>query len=146
MKKIIVLALAVTSLAACNEQKSKESVTINTDTSTNVTMDNMDNATTTTTTYTPADGDISYTNGKLMVWRNNAYVEADNDVTLDDKIVVKRNGEATRNGVVIKLEDGERVSRTGRFFNRTGEVIEDGWDATKRGAKKVGEKVKDIVN
>lgn len=146
MKKIIVLALAVTSLAACNEQKSKESVMVNTDTSTNVTMDNMDNATTTTTTYTPADGDISYTNGKLMVWRNNAYVEADNDVTLEDNIVVKRNGEATRNGVVIKLEDGERVSRTGRFFNRTGEVIEDGWDATKRGAKKVGEKVKDIVN
>ena len=146
MKKIIVLALAATTFAACNEQKSKESVTVNTDSSTNGTMDNMDNTNTSTTVYTPAEGDISYTNGKVMVWRNNAYIEADNDVTLDDNIVVKRNGEATRNGVVIKMEDGERVSKTGRFFNRTGEVIEDGWDATKRGAKKVGEKVKDIVD
>lgn len=146
MKKIIVLALAATTFAACSEQKSNESTMVTTDSSTEVTMDKMDNTTTTTTTYTPADGDISYTNGKVMVWRNNAYIEADNDVTLDDNIVVKRNGEATRNGVVIKLEDGERVSKTGRFFNRTGEAIEDGWDATKRGAKKVGEKVKDIVH
>jgi hypothetical protein len=48
------------------------------------------------------------------------------------------------------------VNRTGRFFDRTGNAIENVWDDTKRGvkkagkavgnaAKKAGEKVEDAV-
>lgn len=160
MKRIIVIALAATTLAACGDQKNTETTTVSTDTmstmvdtSTNAISDN----TTVTNAYVPAEGDVAYRDGKVMVYRNNTYVEADRDVTLDDGIVVRRNGEVTRNGVVVKMEDGETVSKTGRFFNRAGEVIEDGWDATKRGvskaakavgkgAKKVGEEVKDAVH
>jgi hypothetical protein len=160
MKTIIVLALAATAFTACNDQKKTETTTtVNSDTMTTAvdTTTNAINNTTTVTTYTPAEGDVAYRDGKLMVYRNNAYVEADKDVTLDDGIVVRRNGEVTRNGVVVKMEDGETVSKTGRFFNKTGAAIDDAWDATKRGvskaakavgkgAKKVGEEVKDAVH
>ena len=107
--------------------------------------------------YSPAEGDIIYREKKINVWKNGAYVEADNDVTLDNGIIVKRNGEVSRKDKTVKLEEGEVVSKTGEFFNSVGEKIEDGWDATKRGVKKAaaevekaaektGEKVNDAVN
>ena len=155
MKRIFVIALAVTSMMACNEQKEKDTVVVDTttDTSTTVIMDN----TTVANPYTPEEGDVIFRNGKVMVYRNNTYVESDKDVTLDSGIVVKRNGEVTREGVVIKMDDGEAVTKTGRFFDKTGQAIENAWDATKRGvskaasavgkgAKKVGEEVKDAVH
>ncbi len=160
MKTIIVLALAVVSITACGDQKNTDTTTVTTDTlnsyadtSATVVTDN----TTVVNAYVPAEGDISYRGGKLMVYRNNAFVEADRDVTLDSGIVVRRNGEVVRSGTTVKLEDGETVTKTGRFFNRAGEAIDDAWDATKRGvskaakavgkgAKKVGEEVKDAVN
>lgn len=154
MKKIFVLAIAATSFVACNDQKATDT-TVETDTTTTVSTD----VTTTTvpTAYVAGEGDVIYRDGKVLVWRNNAYVETDKDVTLDDNVVVRRNGDVVRDGKVVKLEDGQAVTRTGRFFNKAGEAIEDAWDATKKGvnkagdaiqkgAKKVGEGVKDAVN
>ncbi len=154
MKRIFVFAIAATSFVACNDQKTTDTTTVNSDTTTMVTMDDNTMA---TQTYVASEGDVMYRDGKVMVWRNNAYVEADNDVTLDDNIVVKRNGDVIRNGETARMEDGEAVTRTGRWFNKAGEGIEDGWEATKKGvrkageaikkgAKKVGEEVKDVVN
>jgi hypothetical protein len=160
MKTFIVLALAAVSITACGDQKNTETTTVTTDTlngyadtSTTVVTDN----TVVVNPYVAAEGDITYKDGKLMVYRNNAWVVADKDVTLDSGIVVRRNGEVVRNGTTVKLEEGETVSKTGRFFNKAGEAIDDAWDATKRGvskaakavgkgAKKVGEEVKDAVN
>ena len=120
-------------------------------------------STTKTAAYSPSEGDITYRNGKLMVWRNNKYVESDKDVTLGEGLVAKRNGEITKDGEVVSLDEGESVSKTGRFFNKAGEGIEHAWDATKKGVskaagavkkagkkvgeagKKVGEEVKDAV-
>lgn len=156
MKRILVFALAASLLAACNDQKSTETTTtVNSDTATIITPGA--STSTTSTLYTPAEGDIMYRDGKVMVWRNNGYILADNDVKLDDNIVVRKNGEVIRNGVVVKLEDGQGVSKTGRFFNKAGEAIDDAWDATKagvkkaadavgKGAKKVGEEVKEAVH
>ena len=152
MKRLFVFALAATTFAACNDQKNTDTTTVNTDSTTTVTTD-----VTTTTTYVPGEGDVIYRDGKVMVWRNGVYVITDKDVTQDDGIVIKTNGTATRNGVVVKLEEGGAVTKTGRFFNSVGEAIEDGWDATKKGvnkagqaikkgANKVGEEVKDAVN
>ena len=158
MKRILVFALAASSMAACNDQKSTETTTtVSSDTAMIVTPDVTSSTTTTTTAYTPAEGDIMYRDGKVMVWRNNDYVLADKDVNLDDNIVVRKNGEVTRNGVVVRLEDGQAVTKTGRFFNKAGEAIDDAWDATKagvkkaanavgKGAKNVGEEVKEAVH
>ena len=112
---------------------------------------------TTTTTYVATEGDVIYRDGKVMVWRNDAYVLADEDVKLDDNVIVKKNGDVVRNGKTVRLEEGEAVTRTGKWFNKAGEGIEDGWDAAKKGvnkagdaikkgANKVGEEVKDIIH
>jgi len=143
MKRIFVLAIAATSFVACNDQKTTDTTTVNSDTTTTVTMD--DNAMN-TQTYVAGEGDVTYRDGKVMVWRNNAYVAADNDVTLDDNVVVKRNGDVIRNGNTVRLEEGEAVTKTGRWFNKAGEAIEDGWDATKKGVNKAGDAIKKGAN
>jgi hypothetical protein len=92
-----------------------------------------------------------------LVWKNNDWVAADNDVTLDNGIVVRRNGRVVRDKEEVELEDGVVVNRSGRFFDKAGNVIEDGWDGVKKGAKEakdgikkganeVKEEVKDVFN
>ncbi len=165
MKKILVLVMATAVFAGCTDNKSSssETTTINSDTVATtpsaVTMDtsSMNNSTTTTTTYVPAEGDVMYRDGKLMVWRGSSYVLSDRDDNQDGGIIVNRRGEVRRDGKTVQLEEGEAITRTGRFFNRAGEAIDDGWDATKKGvnkaagavkkgAQKVGEEVKDAVD
>jgi hypothetical protein len=138
MKKLFVLSIiGATILVSCNsENKETTSTTTNSDTT--------ENAAAAITTYAPAEGDVSYRNGKVMVWRNNDWVETDEDVTLNDGVVVRRNGEVKRGDDVVKLEEGESVDRSGRFFDKAGNAIEDAWDATKKGVKKAGEEVKDV--
>ena len=148
MKKVFAFALVAAALTACNDGD-RDTTTVDTDTST-ITQ-------TTTTTYTPAEGDVSYRNGKVVVWKNNDWVVSDKDITLDNGVVVNRKGEVRRDKDVVILNDGEVVSRTGTFFDKTGNAIDDAWDATKRGvkkagnaiekgAKKVGEKTKDVFD
>src|SRR5215204_5062771 len=127
MKNLFVI-LIVGALLSCNNDDTR---TTKTNTSTHA-------------AYAPSDGDVTYRNGKVLVWRDDEWKEADNDVSLNDGTVVKRNGEVVRNGKVIELEDGEGVDKTGHFFDKAGNAIEDAWDATKEGAKKTKEEVKDV--
>ena len=147
MKRIFVTALIAASLVACE----------NADTTDESTVETTETTTSTTTTYTPGEGDVTHRDGKVMVWRNNNWVEADEDVRLDNGVIVYRNGEVKKDNDVVVLRDGEFVNRSGEFFDKTGNAIEDAWDATKRGAKKageavenaaqkVGDKTKEIVN
>ena len=146
MKKIFALAFIAAGFTACNDADT-DTTSVDTDTTT-TTM-------TTTRTYTAADGDVSYRNEKLMVYRNGGWVESDKDVTLDNGIVVSRKGEVRRDKDVVVINDGEVLDRSGNFWDKTGNAIEDGWDATKRGvkkagnaiekgAKKIGEETKDV--
>ena len=45
-----------------------------------------------------------------------------------------------------ELEDGEVVTRTGRFFVKSGNAVEDAWDATKKGARKAGDAIEKGAN
>ena len=139
MKKIIVMALAAFSLAACDDAD-KASVETTSDTTQNTT------ATTTTTTYTPVEGDVKYEGKKVMVLRNGSWVEADADVKLDNGVTVYRNGRVERGDYEVVLEDGEVVNRSGDFFDRTGNAIESVWDATKSGVGAAGRAVKKGVS
>ncbi len=134
MKKFFVLAGMAAILTACNNDGSSDN-TVNND---SLRQDSINQANSASSNYQAAEGDVSYRNGKLVVWRNNAWVDNDADVTLDNDVVVRRSGRVERNGDTVELEDGEVVTKTGRFFDRAGNAIEDAWDATKRGAKKVG--------
>jgi hypothetical protein len=158
MKKTMVMA-AVILLAACNSNNKTETpVTMDSDTAKLVVTPEppVTPVPPSTTVYTPAEGDVAYRNGKLMVWKNNNYVEADDDVTLEGGVIVKKNGEVTKKDKTVKLEEGQSVSKTGKFFNKAGEGIDDAWQATKKGVgkaadavkkagKKVGEEVKEAV-
>jgi hypothetical protein len=137
MKKILAFAVLSASLFACNDAAKTGDTAGDADTTTTSTT----TTTTTTNQYNAADGDVSYRNGRLMVWRNGNWTESNEDVTLDNGVVVRRNGEARRDKDVVTLNDGEVVDRSGNFWDRTGNAIEDGWDATKRGAKKAGQKI-----
>ena len=128
MKKLFVIAIIGASLLACNE---------NTE-STNKTDASAHEA------YAPANGDVTYRDGKVLVWRNNEWVETNDDVSLDNGVVVKRNGEVVRNDDVVVLKDGEVVNKSGNFFDKAGNAIEDAWHGAKKGVKKAGEEVKDV--
>ena len=138
MKKFLAMAVAVCSLAACND--AADDTTVETRDTTTMTTTNTANA------YTASEGDVTYRNNKVLVMRNGEWVETNEDVTLDNGVVIKRNGRAVRNNEEIELEDGEVVTRTGNFFDKTGQAIENAWDATKRGVKKAGQKIEDAVD
>src|SRR5690606_7444431 len=91
--------------------------------------------------YTPAEGDVTYRDNQLMVWKGNEWVLADQDVTLDNGVVVYKNGEVKKEGKTVKLEDGEVVTGVGKFFDKTGEAIEDAWSSTKKGVKEAGDAI-----
>lgn len=165
MKQMIALLFTAISFTACNNADKTETTTstnadtmeltppTTTTTTTNVISDTVTN----TRAYVPAEGDVVYRNGKVMVWRNNDYVESKEDITLNDGVIIRKNGEVKKDDKMMKLEEGESVTTTGKFFNKAGEGIEDAWDATKKGVgkaasaikkagNKVGEEVKDAVN
>ena len=145
------MALAAILLAACNNTGAD-----------NTTAETRDTTTTMATTdtsyaYTPAEGDVTYREKKVMVMRNGEWVEADKDVRLDNGVVVYRSGKVRKDGKERELKEGEIVDKTGNFFDKTGRAIENAWDATKGGVKevahdvekaatKVGEKTKDAVD
>jgi predicted small secreted protein len=138
MKKILGMMAAVFTLAACND--GTDNATVETRDTTTMTTTN------TASAYSASEGDVTYRNNKVLVMRNGEWVETNEDVTLDNGVVVKPNGRVVRNNEEIEMEDGEVVTRTGNFFDRTGQAIEDAWDATKRGVKKAGQKVEDAVD
>ena len=171
MKSIILFAAASLCFAACNNSDKTETTTMNADSTTinsantyadtaAMTAPSTTTTTTTTSTYVPVDGDVSYRDGKVMIWRNGNYVVADRDVTLDDgSVVYYKTGEVKHKDgkTKIKLDEGESVNHSGNFFDKAGEGIADGWDATKKGVKKagqavgkagkkVGEEVKEIIH
>jgi hypothetical protein len=130
MKKILVAA-GILFLAACNNEKSDANTT---------------ETTTTQRTYTASEGDVSYRDGKVVVYRNNAWVDADNDVTVDNGIIVRRNGRVVKDNEEYELEEGVVVTKTGDFWDKAGNAIEDGWEGIKRAFRKVKEEVKDAVD
>lgn len=162
MKKIMALAFAAVSLAACNDSTT-DTTTVETTDSTSTTITPAPDTTTTMATdtntsmaYAPTEGDVTYREKKVRVYRSGQWADADGDITLDNGVVVSKNGRVTRDGKAIDLEDGEVVTKTGNFFDRAGNTIEKGWDKTKegvkdaanaieKGAKKVGKEAKDLV-
>jgi predicted small secreted protein len=135
MKKIIVIAFVAVSLAACNSNEADKETTIET----------KDSTTSMTTTYTAVEGDVKYTGNRVMVMRNGQWVEADEDVKLDNGVMVNRNGRVTKDDNEIELREGEMVNKTGEFFDNTGQAIENAWDVTKEGAKDAGRAIKNTA-
>ncbi len=138
MKKIIALAIVATSFVAC-ENKETGKVEVDSSTTTATTPS-------TSSAYNATDGDVTYTDKRVRVMRNGQWVDADEDVKLDNGVVVYRDGRVRRDDLEIEMEDGEVVNRTGNFFDRSGRAIDNAWDVTKEGAKDAGRAVKNTAN
>jgi hypothetical protein len=130
MKNVLIPLAAVVMLTACN---TNTDTTKKTDTSTHA-------------AYAPSEGDVTRREGKIMVWHDGEWKEADKDVYLSNGALVNRKGEVVKGDKVIVLDDGEVVDKSGRFFDKAGNAIDDAWDATKKGVKKAGEEVKDVFS
>lgn len=154
MKKIFSLAAISFIIFSCNDNTTK---TTETSLDTTMTKDGTV-AATTVTTYTSADGDVTYKEGKLMIYENGSWKEAEKDVVLDDGTVVTVKGEAKdKNGKTVMVSDGGIINKTGKWFDKAGNAIANAWDDTKdavkegahevkQGAEKAGEKIKETVN
>lgn len=143
MKKIFLMASLVALLSACND-KTDENTVVTDDTLGPVTTTEAPVTTTETVAvhkYTPTEGDVTYRNNQLMVWRGNDWVKVEKNVTMDNGVVVYQNGEVKKEGKIVKLEDGEVVTSVGEFFNKTGDAINDAWNSTKKGVKKTGDAI-----
>ena len=137
MKRILALAFAASFMVACDDNNSTENSTTVNDGS-----DAPISSPAPSTTYTASEGDVTYRDDKVRVYRNNDWVDADDDVTLDNGAVVYRDGRVKKDDKEVKLEDGEVVNKTGDFFDRTGNAIEKGWKDVKEGAKEMGKDIK----
>jgi hypothetical protein len=135
MKKILLVAgiAGMSFLLSCKDEKKGAATTTTTE-----------NATT-TTTYTASEGDVTYKGGKLMVYRNNAWVDADDDITVDNGIVVRKTGHVVKDNDEYELEDGVVVTKTGNFFDKAGNAIENGWEGVKKAFRNVKAEVKDAL-
>lgn len=139
MKKMFLMAGLAAVVMACNNDTTRSDADGDS-------VDNTSNNAANAPMYKESDGDVSYRDGRVVVWRDNNWVDADNDVTLDDGTVVRRDGKIVRNGEERDLDDGVVVTRTGRFFDKAGNAIEDGWEGLKKGTKEAAEGVKDGFN
>ena len=137
MKKVIVLAFVALFFIACKDSNETEKTTVESNENNTITD--------TSETYLPEDGDVLYTDKKVRVRKNGKWVDADNDVILDNGVVVTRNGRVRKDGRERNLEDGYILNKTGDFFDRSVRAIENAWDATKEGAKDAGRAVKDAA-
>lgn len=140
MKKFFFIASVVALLASCDSSTNTDTV-VDRDTIAPVATE-----TVITKTYTPTDGDVTYRDNTVLVWRGGEWVKTDKDVTLDNGIVVYQNGEVKKEGKTVRLEDGEVVTSVGEFFDETGKAINDAWNSTKKGVKKAGDAMEKAAN
>lgn len=147
MKKFFLVASVVALLSACNAN-TDESTVVKTDTLGPVITNETPLTSTETVVvnkYTPAEGDVTYRNNQLLVWKGNDWVKVEKDVTLNNGVVVYKNGEVKKEGKTVKLEDGEVVTSVGEFFNKTGDAINDAWNSTKKGVKNAGDAMEKVA-
>lgn len=130
------IALAACTLAACENNQSGEGTTTDTATAGVVSTEPA------MATRTPGDGDVTYESGRVRVYRNNTWEDASDDVTLNNNVVVYRDGRVVRDGTEYEWEEGYVVDRDGNVWNRTGDALENAWDATRHGVKEAGKEIK----
>lgn len=137
MKKLLIPGLLVAILASCGESQVK------TEAEPNVTVTPQPEMVV-EETYAVTDGDVTFKEGKVLVFKDGAWVVAEKDIALDDGTVITVKGDVkSADGKIITLKEGETVSKVGKFFDRTGKAITNAWDATKEGVENAAEAAKD---
>lgn len=140
MKKLLAIAMVSAWLAACNDGQTDNKPIESPGTNTPESQEPA------TPAYTPDNGDVSYREGKVMVWRNGEWKEADDKIKLDNGAIVHQDGRVIRDGKEITLQDGELIDEEGNIFDRTGKAVESAWKDTKEGVKEAGKEIEKGAN
>lgn len=145
MKKTLGIVFGVALLAACNSSENQSAeATTDSSGSAVITVDTNMVAPPVTVQYT--EGDVMLKEGKTYVYTNGNWVVAEKEIKLDNGIVIAPNGEVkSKDGKVVVLEEGEYVNKSGNFFDRTGNAVENAWDKTKEGVSKGAAATKDAA-
>jgi hypothetical protein len=117
-----------------------------TDVTTRYETDTTDNAAKSTPMHQHSEGDVTYRNGSVLVWKNGDWEATNDDVRLNDGAVVHSNGHVEKDNDVVVLDDGEVVDDSGNFFDEAGHALNKGWNEAKKGVKKAGEGVEKGAN
>lgn len=78
--KQTIIAFAALTFAACSNSHTETTTTTD---SPGVTTTTTTSNTTISTAYTPAEGDVTYRDGKVKVYKGSTWVDTDNDVVLE---------------------------------------------------------------
>jgi hypothetical protein len=135
MKKIFLAACTLALFMACNDQGS----TTNADSTTDTTDRNM----MTTTTYTPTEGDVTFKDHNVLIYKGDKWVPTEKSITMGNGVVVYMDGTVKNGEQTDTLFEGEIVSHTGDLYDQAGNAIHDAWDATKKGVNDAGDAVKE---
>lgn len=139
MKKIFLISCLALLFAACDSPGSKkDEATSKTDTT--------DKSMMSTTLYTPTQGDVTFKDKQLMVYKGDKWVTTDQNQTVGNGMTVYTNGTVKNGELTDTLSEGEIVSHTGDLYDKAGNAIHDAWDAAKEGVNKAGEATKEGVN
>jgi hypothetical protein len=129
MKRIFLIASVAFAAVACNSTSGNAETSDDT-----VVISEVDTLPVAPAAPEFAEGDVIKKDGKLVVYTNGAWVPVEKDIVLDNGVTVKTSGEIVdKKGNKVVLEEGERVTKAGVFFDRAGAAIDNAWDATKRG-------------
>ena len=139
MKKIFLTLFSDCALMACGDSESETATT--TDTTSMATEPVPEPA---TAARVPVEGDVTWDAGTVRVYRNNTWEDANDDVRFDNDVVVYRDGRVVRGDVEYEWEDGYVIDRDGNVWTRTGNALDNAWEATKYGVKETGKAVKHV--
>jgi hypothetical protein len=128
MKRLVLIAGLAIFFSACHTEK--------TNTSSNMAKAPL--------YYQPAAGDAMYSNGDLYVWRNNQWVEVEDDVGFRNGVTVYPDGRVVKDGKTLQLDDDQKVDQSGNIFDKAGNLLKDAWQGVKKGAGEVKEEAKDV--
>ncbi|MEO8823761.1 MAG: DUF6799 domain-containing protein [Ginsengibacter sp.] len=139
MKKIFLAVSIAALLTACNSQGSQtDATTSNTDTT--------DRSMMSTTAYIPTEGDATFKDQTLMIYKGDKWVATDKEMTMGNGVIVYTNGTVKNGEITDTLAEGEIVSHSGDLYDKAGNAIHDAWDATKKGVNDAGDAVEEGVN
>jgi hypothetical protein len=139
MKKTILISCLALAFAACvNPGTTKNESAPQADTT--------DKSTLSVTPYTPTQGDVTFRDKQLLIYKDDKWVATDKVQTMGNGIIVYTNGTVKNGELTDTLAQGEIVSHSGDLYDKAGNAIHDAWSAAKEGVNKAGDAAKDEIN
>lgn len=138
MKKILLAICIAGLILACNNEGSNSEATS--------TADTTDRSVMSTTAYVPTEGDATFKDQQLMIYKGDKWVTTDHQITMGNGVIVYTNGTVKNGEIIDTLAEGEIVSHSGDLYDKAGNAIHDAWNVTKKEINNATDSVQAGVN